>query len=134
MAFLATDNIKIMSALRLTFDDIPLITTQMTTISIIPALVLKIQSLLTEIEELEELAKTEQANPNFALVKADVLQWEGGGSRTLGFTMILYQKILDLGRCLSLEPNVEFEESLLIKANINVGTINSFIVLGKVRN
>jgi len=134
MAFLATDNLRIMSALRLSIVDLPLIDDAMTEVSSNSAMVLKVQALLTEIEELETGAITEQSNPNFALTRADVLQWDGKGARTLGFTIALYQKIKELGRYLGLIPDLSFEESLLNNANINVGNVNNFMVLTKTRN
>jgi hypothetical protein len=134
MPFATGDNIRIMSALRLTANDLTAIDSAMAIAEPSKPLLTKIQSLLTEIEETEELLKVELNNPNFALVQADVLTWQGDGSRGLGYNMTLYKLIKQLGSLLNLTPNLSMEEAILVKAGIPINGNSNFFVMGKVRN
>lgn len=49
-----------------------------------PMLIEEIESLLEELDSIEAQIKEELTNPNYALIQADVLKWEGGGARATG--------------------------------------------------
>jgi hypothetical protein len=134
MPFSNGDNIRIMSALRLTYADLDRINSAMAIAEGSKPLLNRIQELLDEIEETEGNLKRELNNPNFALVRADVLAWQGDGNRALGYNISLYKIVNELGNLLNLTPNLAMEEAILEKSGMIVSTNQDFRIIGKVRN
>lgn len=82
------DAYRILKFLSLPYSQLSFIKEQITKISTeegeeFEAYILK---LLADLESLETTITEEKSNPNAGLIKADVLEWEGGGSRSKGMT------------------------------------------------
>jgi hypothetical protein len=67
-------------------------------------LVTEVQGILTELDDLTTLLSNERNSPNGALIKADVLEWEGG-KRTEGMKESRTELTTQLANLLGLEIN-----------------------------
>ncbi len=52
----------------------------------LPEMVTVVEADLATLDSLDTLLTSEQGSSNAALIKADVLEWEGSGARTLGIS------------------------------------------------
>jgi hypothetical protein len=62
-----------------------------------------VDEIIDEIRSIEESIATEQNSPNNALIKADVLEWESGGKRSLGLKTSRIDLLLKLNNLLGLQ-------------------------------
>lgn len=68
-----------------------------------PERIALIEETIEKILEIEEFIELEQNSPNFALIKADVLEWQGGGNRTTGMERQRLNLLTKLSNLLGLE-------------------------------
>lgn len=70
-----------------------------------PERIALVEETIESIIEIDEAISSEQSNPNYALIKADVLEWQGGGSRTAGMENRKLQLLIKLSNLLGLEDS-----------------------------
>lgn len=81
-----------------------------------------IDNLISDIEDLNDAIAAEQSSPNNALIKADVLEWQGYGTRTAGAIALRLELLTRLSNLLGLEKEgIVWRKTL--KTNFNTGFV-----------
>lgn len=69
-----------------------------------PESISSIQSLLDKLDDIDDLILTANSDSSYAMIRADVVEWEGGGKRTAGLWVERNGVIQELSSTLSLAP------------------------------
>lgn len=102
--FNPNDWILVVQYLGLSMEDAPQVQSAMSDLATNhPDVVPVVQSLLSQLTELETSISSELSSPNYALTKADVLEWSEGGQRATGMFAQARRLIDQIYRLLNLE-------------------------------
>lgn len=69
-----------------------------------PESITTVQSLLEQIDELAESLRTARSDASYAMIKADVVEWEPGGKRSEGIAIEKAELEAELAATMGLEP------------------------------
>lgn len=72
-----------------------------------PESIATVQELLDQIEELSESLRTARSDASYAMIKADVVEWEAGGKRSEGIAIEKAELEADLAATMGLAPYTE---------------------------
>ncbi len=106
MPFPTDTYLKVIKCLNLTIDDEIVVKAALAIAEATPEVETEVTNILDQIAVLEGSILAELSSPNSAMIRADVVEWEGGGARAKGMKQALGTLKQQLANLLGLEYNL----------------------------
>ena len=111
MSFPSNTYLKIIKYLNITIADAESVQSALDSAESSPEVEAEVNDILSQLAALESSLLAERNNPNSAMIRADVVEWEGGGARSRGMIVASNNLKRELANLLGLTWNKQVVKS-----------------------